>query len=36
MSLRIALEAVVLVPRLRWGRRGRALGVQMRALSHMR
>jgi dolichol-phosphate mannosyltransferase len=36
MSWRIALEAVVLVPRLRWGRRGRALGVQMRALSHMR
>ena len=36
MSWRIALEAVVLVPRLRWGRRGRALGVHMRALSHMR
>jgi dolichol-phosphate mannosyltransferase len=36
MSWRIALEAVVLVPRLRWGRRGRALGAQMRALSDMR
>ncbi len=36
MSWRIALEAVVLVPRLRWGRRGRALGVHMRAMSHMR
>jgi dolichol-phosphate mannosyltransferase len=36
MSWRIALEAVVLVPRLRWGRRGRAVGVHMRALSHMR
>ena len=36
MSWRIALEAVVLVPRLRWGRRGRAVGAHMRALSHMR
>ena len=36
MSWRIALEAVVLVPRLRWGRRGRAVGAHMRSLSHMR
>src|SRR6201999_1995481 len=36
MSWRIALEAVVLVPRLRWGRRGRALAVHMRGVSHMR
>jgi dolichol-phosphate mannosyltransferase len=36
MSWRIAAEAVVLVPRLRWGRRGRALGAHMRALSDMR
>jgi dolichol-phosphate mannosyltransferase len=36
MSWRIALEAVVLVPRMRWGRRGRAIGAHMRALSHMR
>jgi dolichol-phosphate mannosyltransferase len=36
MSWRIALEAVALVPRLRWGRRGRVLGSHMRALSDMR
>jgi dolichol-phosphate mannosyltransferase len=36
MSWAIALEAIALVPRLRWGRRGRALGAQMRALSDMR
>jgi dolichol-phosphate mannosyltransferase len=36
MSWRIALEAVVVVPRLRWGRRGRAVGAHMRALSDMR
>jgi dolichol-phosphate mannosyltransferase len=36
MSWRIALEAVVLVPRLRFGRRGRVLGAHMRALSDMR
>jgi dolichol-phosphate mannosyltransferase len=36
MSWSIALEAVVLVPRLRWGRRGRTLGAEMRALSDMR
>jgi dolichol-phosphate mannosyltransferase len=36
MSWRIALEAVVLVPRLRFGRRGRAISAHMRALSHMR
>jgi dolichol-phosphate mannosyltransferase len=36
MSWSIALEAVVLVPRLRWGRRGRQLGAEMRALSDMR
>jgi hypothetical protein len=36
MSLRIALEAIVLVPRMRWGRRGRAVGAHMRAVSHMR
>jgi dolichol-phosphate mannosyltransferase len=36
MSWAIALEAMLLVPRLRFGRRGRALGAQMRALSDMR
>jgi dolichol-phosphate mannosyltransferase len=36
MSWGIALEAALLVPRLRWGRRGRALGREMRALSDMR
>ena len=36
MSWSIALEAVVLVPRMRWGRRGRMLGDEMRALSDMR
>jgi dolichol-phosphate mannosyltransferase len=36
MSWRIALEAVVLVPRMRWGRRGRTVGAHMRSLSHMR
>ena len=36
MSWRIAVEAMVLVPRLRWGKRGRTLGAQMRALSDMR
>jgi len=36
MSWRIALEAALLVPRLRFGRRGRAVGAHMRALSDMR
>jgi dolichol-phosphate mannosyltransferase len=36
MSWHIALEAIGLVPRLRWGRRGRAVGAHMRSLSHMR
>jgi dolichol-phosphate mannosyltransferase len=36
MSWSIALEAVVLVPRLRWGRHGRVVGAHMRALSDMR
>jgi dolichol-phosphate mannosyltransferase len=36
MSVRIALEAVALVPRLRFGRRGRAIGRHMRALRHAR
>ncbi|MEA2178547.1 MAG: dolichol-phosphate mannosyltransferase [Solirubrobacteraceae bacterium] len=36
MSWHIALEAIALVPRLRWGRRGRAVGAHMRSLSDMR
>jgi dolichol-phosphate mannosyltransferase len=32
MSLGIALEAVLVVPRLRFGRRGRQVGAHMRAL----
>jgi dolichol-phosphate mannosyltransferase len=32
MSLGIALEAVLVVPRLRFGRRGRHVGAHMRAL----
>jgi dolichol-phosphate mannosyltransferase len=36
MSVRIALEAVALVPRLRFGRRGRAIGRHMRSLRRAR
>jgi dolichol-phosphate mannosyltransferase len=36
MSWHIALEAIALVPRLRWGRRGRTVGAHMRSLSDMR